>query len=100
MEEKAEKKKPVSDKNEILVGKKDTKNYVLAALTLFNTGSKEVMVKARGRAISKAVDVAEILKNKFLTDVRIENVEIGTEEVQNEDGTKLNVSTIQIKLKK
>ena len=88
----------MADENIIYIGKKPTMNYVLACVTLFHNGQKEVVVKARGKAISKAVDVVQAVKNKFLQDLKIENVEIGTEEVEGE-GKKLNVSTITITIK-
>ena len=52
--------------NTIIVGKKPVMNYVLAMLTLLNQGVNEIVVKARGRAISKAVDAIEIVRNRFL----------------------------------
>ena len=57
-------------------------------------------VKARGKAISRAVDVAEIVRRRFINDVKIKNIEIGTEERELEDKTRLNVSTIDILLSK
>jgi len=89
----------MADENTIYVGKKPTMNYVLACVTLFHNGQKDVIVKARGKAISKAVDVVQVVKNKFLQDLKIDKIEIGTEEVENE-GKKLNVSTISITVKK
>ncbi len=83
--------------NEIYVGKKGIMNYVLAVVTQFNQGAKKVHIKARGRAISKAVDVAEIVRNRFLTDVKVEKVEISTEELPSEKGTS-KVSAIDIVL--
>ena len=53
--------------NTIYVGKKPTMNYVLACLTQINNGSNTVTVKARGRAISRAVDVAQVLTKRFAT---------------------------------
>ncbi|MBS7641059.1 MAG: DNA-binding protein Alba [Candidatus Bathyarchaeia archaeon] len=83
----------------ILVGKKPVLNYVMACLTLFYSGAKEVIIKARGRAISKAVSVAEALRRGFLTDIKIKNINIGTEQVQPKDRpTPVNVSTIEITL--
>jgi DNA-binding protein Alba len=74
-------------------------NYVLACITLFHGGAKEVSIKARGRAISRAVDVAEIIRRKFLSDVKIGSIDIGTEQVQSGDrNTPANVSTIEITL--
>ncbi len=84
------------DSNVVFVGKKPAMSYVLACVTQFNDGRSEVILKARGRAISHAVDVAEILRNKFLTDATIKGVNIGTEQVESEQGDKLNVSSIEI----
>ena len=84
--------------NTIFVGKKPTMSYVLAAITqLGNTD--EVFVRARGRSISTAVDVAEVVKNKFMKDVK-STVEIGTEQVTDKENRTLNVSTINIRLKR
>jgi len=74
--------------------------YVLGVITQFNNGKKEVQIKARGRAISRAVDVAEIVTRRFVTDAKVKNIEIGTEEKELEDKTKINVSTITITLEK
>ena len=89
-----------ADSNVIFVGKKPAMSYVLACVTQFNDGKSDVVLKARGRAISHAVDVAEIVKNKFVTDTEIKNIVIGTEELENEAGEKLNVSSIEIVLGK
>lgn len=93
---KTEKQK--SDDNVIYIGKKPTMSYVLAVMTQFD-GNDEVVVKARGRSISRAVDVVEAVKNKFIKDVK-HDVTIGTEEVEDNEGKKLNVSTIEIVLRK
>ena len=74
--------------------------YVLATITQFSNGQKEVHIKARGRAISRAVDVAEIVRRKFLQDVQIRSINIGTEEKELPDKRKLNVSSISILLGK
>lgn len=94
------KAKPRADDNVIFVGKKPTMSYVLAIITQFTGGLKEVHIKARGKAISKAVDVAEIVKNRFVGEAKIRNIDIGTEERDVEDGNKINVSTIEIVLAK
>jgi len=86
------------DDNVVYVGQKPTMSYVLAVITQFTGGLKEVHLKARGRSISRAVDVAEIVKNRFLQDVKVNDIEIGTEEREVEEGNKINVSTIDIKL--
>ncbi len=96
----AEETKAQQSENVVYVGKKPTMSYVLAVITQFTNGQKEVHVKARGKAISKAVDVAEIVRKRFLQDVKIKNIEIGTEEREAEGGRKVNVSTIDILLSK
>ena len=90
----------MADDNVVFVGKKGTMSYVLAVVTQMNQGANDVFIKARGRAISRAVDVAEIVRNKFVTDMKIAEINISTEEVTVEDGSPLNVSAIEIKLTK
>jgi len=90
-----------TDENVIYVGKKPPMSYVLAVVTQFNTsGSDEVIIKARGRSISTAVDTAEIVRNRFVTDAQIKDIKISTENVTNEEGRSSNVSSIEIILKK
>ena len=84
----------------ILVGNKNVMSYVLACVTLFNKGANEVVIKARGRLISRAVDVAEITRHRFLTDLAVKSIEIDTTTVQTDKGSDLNVSTIDITLSK
>jgi DNA-binding protein len=89
-----------SPENVIFVGNKNTMNYVLATVLQFSKGSSEVSIKARGRVISKAVDVAEITRARFLQNkCKVKAIEIGTEEIKEED-RKRNVSTISIVLEK
>jgi DNA-binding protein len=97
-EGKTEKRK--TDENVIYVGNKPPMSYVLAVVTQFNnTGSDEVIIKARGRAISRAVDTAEITRNRFITDAEIKDIKIGTESITNEEeGRTSNVSSIEITL--
>ncbi|KXA88897.1 RNA-binding protein [candidate division MSBL1 archaeon SCGC-AAA259A05] len=90
----------MSEENVIYVGTKEVMNYVLAVTTQFNEGSEEVLLKARGRAINRAVDTAEIVRNRFLTDLDILDITTGTEEFEREEGGTSNVSTITIKLGK
>jgi len=85
--------------NVVFVGSKPVMNYVLATITQFNEGANEVVLKARGRAISKAVDAAEIVRNRFLQGLEVKNIDIGTEEVTGDRGTS-NVSTIELSLGK
>ncbi|MHB1830235.1 MAG: DNA-binding protein Alba [Candidatus Micrarchaeaceae archaeon] len=86
--------------NVVLVGKKPPMNYVLAVVTQFNSGVKSVKIRARGNAISRAVDVAEISRNRFVTDAKVDEIAIGSEELSNEDGTRSKVSSIEITLAK
>jgi len=86
------------DPNVIYIGKKSVMGYVLAVVTQFNGGMKDVYIKARGKAISRAVDVAEIVRNRFLPDVKLDGIVIRTEEMDSEDGSKTKVSVIEIKL--
>lgn len=80
----------------VLVGKKPTMNYVLAT-TLPLAEGKKVILKARGRAISKAVDIVEVVRRRFVQNAVIERVNIGTEEGKvGTDGKPRNVSTIEI----
>jgi len=77
--------------------------YVLAVITrLSASDAKEVVLKARGQAITTAVDVAEITRSRFLKDLRISKIAIGTEEMparEGENRTRM-VSTIEIALTK
>ena len=97
--EKAEAAKEVAKKpaeNTVLIGRKPVMNYVVACLTFFNAGENEVVIKARGRAISRAVDTVELLRRAFVKDLGLKNIEIGTEEMTREGGQRSNVSTIEI----
>jgi DNA-binding protein len=103
-----------ADENVIYVGNKPPMSYVLAIVTQFQgSGSDEVVIKARGRAISRAVDAAEITRNRFVTNAEIKEIKIGTESVfvtnaeikeikigtesvTNEEGRTSNVSSIEI----
>ncbi len=90
-----------ANENTIYVGNKPPMSYVLAVVTQFsNKGSNEVIIKARGRAISRAVDTAEIVRNRFVTDAEVKNINISTESMTNEEGRTSNVSSIEIYLYK
>jgi DNA-binding protein len=92
--------KEESEENVIYVGNKPPMSYVLAVVTQFNSGSTEVVIKARGRAISRAVDAAEITRNRFVSDAKVKEIRIGTEAITNEEGRTSNVSSIEITLAK
>jgi DNA-binding protein len=97
--ERPERVRSRADDNTVFVGQKPTMSYVLAVITQFSQGAKEVHIKARGRAISRAVDVVEVVRNRFVNNVK-HSIDIGTERIQAENNMQLNVSTIDIKLVK
>jgi len=90
----------MAEENIVYIGKKPTMNYVLAVVTQFNSGSSEVVIRARGRSISRAVDVAEIVKNRFVPDSKVRDIQIMTEKLTGEEGRTANVSAIEIFLTK
>ncbi|KUG21297.1 dna/rna-binding protein alba [hydrocarbon metagenome] len=83
--------------NTVFVGNKPVMNYVLAVVTQFNNGAEEVAIKARGKAISRAVDTAEIALNRFLENVNKKQILTSTEMIDTDTG-KTNVSSIEIVL--
>lgn len=85
--------------NVVFVGKKPAMSYVLAVITQFSSGMKEVHVRARGMSISRAVDVAEVVRNKFIQNLKPQ-IDIGTEVMEDRDKNRMNISTIDIKLMK
>lgn len=97
------KKEEKSDENTIFIGNKPFMNYITGVMMQFNEkNSQEVTVKARGKFISKAVDVAEVARKRFLKDenIKIKGITIDSEEFNNNEGRKINVSTIEITLSK
>jgi len=102
--EKPEKKEAAKEatkaENVVLIGRKPVMNYVVACITFFNAGEKQVVVKARGRAISRAVDTIELLRRAFVKDLEVKSIDIDTEELVRDEGRKSNVSTIEITVAK
>ncbi|MEM2901322.1 MAG: DNA-binding protein Alba [Candidatus Bathyarchaeia archaeon] len=90
----------MSQTNQVLIGKKPLMNYVVACLTLMNQGVNEIVLRARGRAISRAVDVTEMLRRVFMKDLKVKSINIGSEEVTRENGEKISVSIMEITLSK
>ena len=90
----------MAEENTVYIGKKPAMNYVLAVVTQFNSGSDEITIKARGRSISRAVDVAEIVRNRFVQDCTVKDISIATESLEREEGNMANVSSIEITLAK
>jgi DNA-binding protein len=89
----------VAADNVVLVGSKPVMTYVLAVVTQFHSGANEVTLKARGKAISRAVDTAEIVRHRFLQGAQVADIRIATENVTNEDGQPARVSSIAIALR-
>jgi DNA-binding protein len=91
------------DDNVVFIGSKPFMNYVTGVVMQFTKkGSNEVIIKARGKFISRAVDVAEVTTKRFLEDQNIEvkDIKIGSEEFKNKEGKQVNVSIIEITLGK
>ena len=86
---------PSKEENAVFVGRRPTMNYVMATMMILNKG-EECTVKARGRAISHAVDVCEILRNRFLKGAEYKEIRIATEQLKGEDNHDSNVSSIEI----
>jgi DNA-binding protein len=97
-------KKPLKKEPDVVfIGNKPPMSYVMAVMTALSSGAiTEITLKARGRAITTAVDVAEITSNRFIKDLAVTSVGIGTEELPAREGENRsrNVSIIEIKLAK
>ena len=101
--EKTREKPKNTEDNVVFIGQKPFMNYVTAVVTQFETHrQKEVTIKARGKFISRAVDVAEVASKRFLKDenIRVKGIKIDSEEFENKEGKRINVSTIDITLTK
>lgn len=85
------------DDSKVFIGRKKSMSYVMASMVVLN--ERPVRLLARGRSISRAVDVAEILINKFVKGSSYGEILIGTETITNKDGTNSNVSSIEIEIK-
>ena len=85
-------------RNIVIMGMKPLMNYVVACLTLFNSGAKTVKIRARGKHINKAVDAVELLRRIFLRDAIIKTIKIGTDDLVRDDGKEAKVSTIEIEV--
>ena len=96
--------KPLDKKQDVIfIGNKPPMSYVMAVITAMSSGNvSEIMLKARGKAITTAVDVAEITTNRFLKDLKVTAIGIGTEEMPQREGENRSrmVSTMEIKLTK
>lgn len=87
----------MSEENTVFIGNKPVTAYVMACVTQFNRDAESVVLKARGRAISRAVDVAEVLRKRFMKDrVDVTDIQISTEQIETREGNLTNVSAIEI----
>jgi len=86
--------------NSIFIGGKPFMNYVTGVVMQFTTkNSEEVIIKARGKFISRAVDVAEVACKRFLEgNASIKDIKIDSEEFENREGKQVRVSTMEITL--
>jgi DNA-binding protein len=86
--------------NSIFVGAKPFMNYVTAVVMQFTTkNADQIIVKARGKFISRAVDVAEVATKRFLDgQAEVQGIKIDSEQFQNKEGRDVRVSTIEITL--
>jgi len=92
----------MADDNSIFIGNKPFMNYVTSVVVQFTTkGAKEVIVKARGKFISRAVDISEVAMKRFMKDqIELKGINIDSEEFKNKEGRDVRVSIIEITLAK
>lgn len=81
----------------VFVGKKPFMNYVTGVVMQLNSGAAKVSIKARGQYISRAVDIVEVVRNRFMPELKAPDIKIGSDEFE-ENGKKFRVSTIEIGL--
>jgi DNA-binding protein len=86
--------------NTIYVGRKPVMAYCMAVMSAMRDDNTEAVLMARGKAISTAVDVAEVVRNQYMSNLIIKDISIGTEQLESEDGTPRNISNIAITLAK
>ena len=87
------------ERKTVIVGQsKPLQNYVTARITMFNGGAKQVVLRARGEAINMSVEVAQVLRKRFLCNVQISNITIDGENVLSSDARQLNLPVLEIAL--
>ncbi|VVB78188.1 DNA/RNA-binding protein Alba 2 [uncultured archaeon] len=102
-EKKADEQKENEKDNIIFVGIKPFMNYVTGVVMQFkNKGQKEVVVSARGKFTSKAIDIAEVARRTFLKEenIKVRDIKISSEQFENKEGKRIFVSSIEIYLVK
>lgn len=83
----------------VIVGRsKPILNYVTACITMFNSGAEQVVLRARGEAINVAVEVVQILRRRFVSNIQISNITIDGESITSRDGRQLNLPVLEIEL--
>jgi|SRR3989344_8718427 len=98
-----DKPKNKTDDNVVFIGIKPFMNYVTSVVVQFTTKKRnEVVIKARGKFITRAVDVAEVARKRFLEreNIKVKDIKINSEEFENKEKRIVNVSTIEITLSK
>jgi len=92
----------MAEDNSIFIGNKPFMNYVTSVVVQFTTkGASEVIIKARGKFISRAVDIAEVTMKRFMKDqITLKDIKIDSEGFKNQEGQDVRVSTIEITLAK
>jgi DNA-binding protein len=85
-------------RNLVIMGVKPIMNYIVACLTLFNDGAETVLIRARGKHISKAVDMVQLLRRVFLKDAVVKDIKVGTDTLTRDDGKEAQISIIEITL--
>ncbi len=90
----------LENEHTVFVGGKPFMNYVTGVVMQFTTHkSNEIVIKARGRFISRAVDVAQVAVQRFLMNqIKINDIKVDSEEFKNKEGKQVRVSTIDIRL--
>lgn len=69
----------LNDENVVIIGKKSTINYVIACLTILNSGAKKLTIKARGQTLFRAIETIEMLRKSFIKDLEIKKIDIGSQ---------------------
>lgn len=98
--EETSEKKETKDDHIVFVGAKPFMNYVTGVVMQFTTqGADEVVIKGRGKFITRCVDIAEVSTKRFLENkIKVTDIKIGSEEFENKEGKLVRVSTIEISL--
>ncbi|MCW3974680.1 MAG: DNA-binding protein Alba [Candidatus Bathyarchaeota archaeon] len=89
----------VTGDNIVRIGKKPSMNYISACVTLFNTGNDQIVVRARGKAITKAVDIVEMLRRSFIKKLKVKSINVDSDELMIY-GKNVTISIIEIFLER